>query len=193
MASVWSNIAAKHPWQRPQNPVNTILSEELYNASLCFIVAHEIGHIRLNHKGYSSDIVSNHQMEFDADLHGLEVATRFALVRGSLCDDSWVYKFALFAPLFVMSLLSLFGNTDSETHPSAGRRLENLIRNQDAVLRKVCKDNIHTILDFLDDDIFDVLSRTSRNLLKIATTFADEISFAAAGSGDQLPSSFIRA
>jgi hypothetical protein len=192
ITSVWSSLVTRHPWRRPQNSENTTLSEELYFSSLCFIVAHEIGHMRLGHQGYTADSVSNHQMEFDADLHGLEVATKFALARASLCDDSLVYKLALFAPLFVMSLLSLFCNADSETHPSPGRRLENLIQNQEAVLRGVCKEHIGILLDFLDDDLFDVLSRNSRNLLMISTAYASEAGFPAVGSVNQLPSSFVR-
>lgn len=192
MASTWNNISHQHPWQRPSTVKNMNLSEELYYAALCFVIAHEIGHIRFDHKGYTNNLTSNHQMEFDADSHGLKVATRFALSRSALYDDSWVYKFSLMAPLFVMSLLSLLGCVDSETHPSARRRLDALIDQQETVFRLVCKDHTDAMLEFLDEDLFEVLARNSRNLLRIATTYTEEVKFSLAGRENNLPPSFTR-
>lgn len=192
IASIWDNIPYPVAWSRPSVTENVVLAEELYNSALCFAVAHEIGHIRCGHKGYTDDVASNHRMEFEADAHGLRVATRFALARSVLYDDSWVYKFTLFAPLFFMSLLCLLGNTDSGTHPSASRRLEALIAQQEEVIVTICGSHTSALLGFLDEDFFEVMRRNSKGILDIAASFTEVIELQRATVQNSLPTGFDR-
>jgi hypothetical protein len=192
IVSIWNNVGLQHPRHEPALEENSTLADELYFASLCFIVAHEIGHIRFGHEEYTSDEKANHEMEFEADLHGLEATTRFALVRASLYSDTWVFKFALMAPLFVMSLLCLLGDNDSETHPSAGRRLEALIARQEEVFRAILGGHASAALTFHEANLFEILAVNARNLFKIVVSLMDGVDVAAPGSGTQLPATFVR-
>jgi hypothetical protein len=135
------------------------LAQVLTFSSILFVLGHEIGHLVLKHGSYINDAARNHKEEFDADLVGLKIIIRYALLRGLNFDDSYYTKFMLFAPYLVLAAISTLGDTDSETHPSATRRFKRIEASYQKQIRGLLGKNAYkAFLAEFDNDIMKRLS-----------------------------------
>jgi hypothetical protein len=104
-------------------------------------------------------------MEFDADLFGLEMSIRFSLLKSfELYQDSYFTKYMLFGPLFALAILSLFGDTESDRHPSPSARRDNLLNNFLREIQNILGNRFDDFLKWIDNDLLDIMMNNSINL-----------------------------
>lgn len=107
------------------------LSEFLSFSVMRFILAHEIGHIFHNHKGYTASQDDNHRMEYEADDFAFQCCIWTSVVGGITLDDNYFSLYSLLGPFFGLAIISLLGDEDTNTHPSCQKRLARLLSNFD--------------------------------------------------------------
>lgn len=154
------------------------LAQVLTFSGIVFVIAHEFGHLLHDHKGYSKDRLTNHQMEYDADKIGMEVALKYSIVRGTIAfpDDTFYTKFMLFGPYLVFNILALFGVNDSETHPSILNRLEKLNNGYDSYARDYLGDQKYKLfMESIDSDYFEKMQNISKKLMGRHLLYAAEL------------------
>ena len=166
----------KIPEVRPQTPDGWRLSEELTMAAVCFVVGHEIGHIKHAHAGYSNDVTSNHQQEFEADRYGLHLCIRYTLLYCNRFDDTYFTKMMLFGPFLALAVIALLAPTDSVTHPSAVRRDEFMLDQFSIVLREILRDRADAFASDTDEHLLDVLKGNARGLIQVGKAMAELVS-----------------
>ncbi len=136
--AVW--FSDSHFQNRPQAFPRTEefweLSEFLSYSVMRFILAHEIGHIFHNHKGYTASHDHNHRMEYDADDFAFRCCVWTSVVGGVTLDDNYFSLYSLLGPFFGLAIISLLGNEDSSTHPSCQRRMAHLLSKFDDILEE---------------------------------------------------------
>ena len=153
------------------------LSEIMTLGAVSFVLGHELGHALHNHKGYGSCVEANHEMEYEADSIGLSFAIRSALFRTAILkQDNYYIKFGLFAPLFALGVMSLFGDEASDTHPSPSSRRERLLAQYSSVFTKLFHNNARKIWDDTDSDLQSILDGNSARLFDIFGIFRGIVS-----------------
>lgn len=140
------------------------LSECLTIAAVTFVIGHELGHIINDHDSYNPDKASNHAMEYEADLTGLSICIRHALLKSVHMPDNYYAKFMLFAPLFLLAVMSLLGDDDSETHPSPTSRKNHLLKQYEPELRSFLGQDYDEVVDDIDSDLLSILRRNAEGL-----------------------------
>ena len=140
MLSVWlgNRWVTDLPDIHPTSDDGWGLSESLALSAITFAIGHELGHVLRGHSDYTNDQHSNHEMEFQADEVGFGIALRQSVLKSAAFKgDNYYTQFMLFGPLLAIATLSLFGDTDSPTHPSASRRQERLLQQYIPQLRSL--------------------------------------------------------
>ncbi|GKS12938.1 hypothetical protein YDYSY3_39380 [Paenibacillus chitinolyticus] len=138
------------PKERDQTSIREHIASELFEASMKFLLSHEIGHHFLKHteskgrnlvsKFIPTDVTSNqlHLDEFAADNFGFDLS----IVQGKKENN----KTFLLAPLVVILMLALFDKTPeepSQTHPSLRDRYLNLLSRVTEVNEQIASENQH--------------------------------------------------
>lgn len=169
--SIWygkQNYKTPLPDIYPKTEDSWSLSERLTLSSIAFVLGHEIGHIYYGHNKYSNNKNHNHKMEFEADLVSLRISIRFSLIKSTLIySDTYYTKYMLFGPLFALGIMSLFGDSDSLTHPSPSSRRDNIINNIMNEIRTLVGDEkFDVFLEEMDIDLHDILKRNSDRLFE---------------------------
>ncbi|MCK4622824.1 MAG: hypothetical protein KAT62_11495 [Desulfuromonadales bacterium] len=153
------------------------LDECLVFSAISFVIGHELGHIICGHSHYGSDQDKNHMMEFEADQIGLSIAIRHTLVKTSVVKgDTYHTKFMLFGPLFALTVMSLFGDQSSHTHPSPSDRQTKLLLVFRGELQKILGARLSDFLDDVEDNVFDVLDNNSSRLFELFAIYHELIS-----------------
>lgn len=99
-------------------------SEHLSYGCMQFVLGHELGHVALEHSGYSRiNTKLNHNMEFEADRKGLDVCVGLWAYHAKSKHSEYAENY-LIAPLFAIAVMSLNGDSSSNTHPSPSKRIE---------------------------------------------------------------------
>lgn len=159
--STWNgvyNYEATLPDIYPKTEDSWRISEELTLSAIVFVIGHEIGHIYYNHSPYTKNKIDNHKKEFEADLFGLKISIRFSLLKSSLLyTDTYYTKYMLFGPLFVLAIISLFGDSESQKHPSPSARCGNLLKNYIKLINEILGDKFDKFLKEIDKDLEDIL------------------------------------
>jgi hypothetical protein len=119
--------------QRPQSiPYNGLLTENLFNLMLGFVVAHEIGHLELGHMGNPT---ATKEDEYAADRFAMEAIGEVSRqLTGSWALGFWASQIALFAMEMLDDALWVFdrgtGSHEmqwvSEFYPSEAERRQHL-------------------------------------------------------------------
>lgn len=153
------------------------LDECLVLSAISFVIGHELGHILSGHNRYDADRDKNHAMEFEADQIGLSIAIRHTLVKTAVIKgDTYHTKFMLFGPLFALSVMSLFGDRSSHTHPSPSDRRSKLLMVYQGELQKILGNRLTDFLEDIDHDVFDVLGNNSNRLFELLAIYRELIS-----------------
>jgi hypothetical protein len=114
----------------PKERDSWMLSSVLTHSAMAFILGHEMGHILEGHEGYwPGNSKYNHSMEYAADLWGLRVALRHAVINGSRCPDTYFPKFMLVGPFLALSMIAVIDDVQGTTHPSASSRVARIETN----------------------------------------------------------------
>jgi hypothetical protein len=176
-ASVWLGKISEMPNFEiyPKTTDGWQLSEELTHAAICFVLGHEMGHVHLQHKGYTDDIDANHAMEFSADIYGLNLCIRYMLLHSARYLDNYFTMLMLFGPFLALSVITLIGSEDSNTHPGAVRRSEFLIKNLETELRKVLSNKYELFLEEINPDLINIIERNNNGLLMICKAFSQDM------------------
>jgi hypothetical protein len=170
VARLWVGQPAtgKYPDIYPKTEDSWHLDQCLVLAAITFVIGHELGHVLKDHGAYSLSRKQNHAMELDADRIGLSIVIRQALAKtAALKGDTYHAKFMLFGPLFVLAVLSLIDGRASDTHPSPARRRVELLKAYSAELERFLGARYYQFMDFIDDDLFQVLTRNSDRLFEL--------------------------
>lgn len=171
IADVWygNRPTGKMPDIYPSTMDSWELQDMLTLSAISFVIGHEIGHILHKHSGYSAKQEVNHAMKYEADRAGLSIAIRHSMVKSiALKRDNYSTKFGLFAPLFAIGVIGMFGNKSSLTHPSASQRAEKILSCYADVFKEIFREHSETIWDEIDPNMLDILSNNSAQLLDIA-------------------------
>ncbi|MFF2154445.1 hypothetical protein ACFVVQ_03950 [Paenibacillus chitinolyticus] len=143
------------PKERDLTSIRVHIASELFEASMKFLLSHEIGHHFLKHtesngrnlvsKFIPTDATSNqlHLDEFAADNFGFDLS----IIQGKKESN----KTFLLAPLIVILMLALFDRTPeepSQTHPSLRDRYLNLLSRVSEVNEQVASEHQH-FFDFV--------------------------------------------
>ncbi len=152
------------------------LDQCLVMSAISFIIGHEIGHVLHDHRGYGTDRIKNHKMEYDADRCGLSIMLRHSLVKTlAIKGDTYHTKFMLLGPFLALAVCSLFNNHSSDTHPSPSDRCKNLHTIYRQELSNILGIFLNDFLDDIDHDVFDVLSNNTHTLFHMFGIFRDII------------------
>jgi hypothetical protein len=150
------------------------LSEFMTLSAIAFVLGHEIGHIERNHKAYSSNKDRNHSMEYEADRVGLAVSIRYSLLKVAALElDNYYSKFMLFAPLFALAVMSLFGDTSTITHPSPSSRHDHLLASYEKEMGLILGEHFGPVVADIDEDLFSILETNSHRLFEIFSDFRE--------------------
>ena len=137
------------------------LSECLTFSAMTFVIGHELGHILHNHDAYTADTEQNHAMEYEADKTGLSICLRHSLLKGSYMPDNYYTKFMLFAPFFALAVMSLLGDSDTDTHPSPTSRRDHLLSMYETEARSLLGPKYDAVVQEIDEDLFHVIRKNS--------------------------------
>ncbi len=183
---VWNGLppGTCRPDIHPRTTDSWRLAETMTLSAISFVLGHELGHVLRGHTPYTDDRDANHAMEFEADQIGLSVTIRHSMIKSSsLKQDNYFTKFGLFAPLFAMAVMSLFGDTSSVTHPSATQRKDKLLASYWNVFRTVFTGTAQVFWDDIDESLQNVLEFNASRLFEIAEALRDIIR----DIGDEMP------
>ena len=151
-----------------QEYVSWMLAEMMTFSAISFVIGHELGHILHDHTTYTDDRDANHTMEFKADQLGLSIAIRHSLFKSyALKQDNYFTKFGLFGPLFALAVMSLFGDSSSETHPSLKQRRDKLLASYWSVFSSIFADKSQQVWSGIDESLQDILEYNTENLFQI--------------------------
>ena len=169
-----SKRPARLPDIYPKNKDSWDISECLTFASIAFVLGHELGHVLFKHSAYTADRDRNHAMEYDADRVGLSISIRHSIARNAyLRRDNYYPKFMFTGPLFATAVMSLLGDSPTNTHPSASDRMERLIAAYDEELRAILGKDTDAFVKAVDEDIFTILRNNSRRLFEVFAGYRD--------------------
>lgn len=94
-------------------------SQQLTVACVQFVILHELGHIKAQ-DGLSRNKLENHLMEYAADRFAFDKCMQMCVLGEETPD------LHCFAPLFALSVMSLWDYSESGTHPSTNKRIEKM-------------------------------------------------------------------
>lgn len=169
ISNIWngSPMPDTMPDFHPKKQQSWQISQMLTFCSIIFILGHELGHLIKGHKSYSDNIDSNYNMEFEADKIGLSFVIRYIYFLSSYPGVKPFTGIAFSSPLFVLSIISLFGNKSTETHPSATLRSEKIIDQFSLVLKEEKKKYPDIELNYNEEDLKKYLRDYSNEQLDI--------------------------
>ncbi|MBE0681585.1 MAG: M48 family metalloprotease [Anaerolineales bacterium] len=173
---VWNGLQTITPLPDiyPRTNDSWELSETMTLSAISFVLGHELGHVLHNHTSYTNNRDANHAMEFEADQIGLSIAIRHSMIKSmSLKQDNYFAKFGLFAPLFALSVMSIFGDTPTNTHPSPTQRKEKLLLAYRDIFSDIFDEKDQEIWDWVDENLQRVLEYNSSNLFELMSVMRD--------------------
>lgn len=117
-------------------------SEQLTIACIHFVILHEIGHI-IHQDEPSQSKSMNHAMEFAADKYAFDKS----ILIGAFGDKQ--IDIHCFAPLFSLCVMSLWNNSESNSHPSTKKRIEKMKEHYKNI-KELPKEALDFLFDFAD-------------------------------------------
>lgn len=81
----------------------------------------------------------------------------------------------LFGPFFATAVMSLFGDTSSNTHPSPSSRSEQLIQTYQEAVRLLLKDKFDSVINEIDERLFEILSANNQGLFSVLAKYREII------------------
>ena len=138
----------------PDNTEDWEYSEQLTIACIHFVILHELGHIKAQDE-LSEKKSENHIMEYAADRFAFNKCMQICAVGEKTPDIH------CFAPLFALSVMSMWDYSESSTHPSIYKRIEKMkehYKSLDAFPKEVLDylfdfaDQVVTTMEFMRED-----------------------------------------
>ena len=117
-------------------------SEKLTIACIHFVILHEMGHI-IHQDEPSTSKPMNHAMEFAADKFAFDKS----ILIGAFGDKQ--IDIHCFAPLFSLCVMSLWNNSESNSHPTTYKRIEKMKEHYKNI-EVFPKDALDFLFDFTD-------------------------------------------
>jgi hypothetical protein len=176
---VWYGRPPKPPLPdiHPKTGVSWNLAECLTMSTLSFVMGHELGHLLNKDTAYTNSKADNHRMELKTDVQGLSVGLRYGLVWGAKFaddnDDNYFTKMGLFGPLFALALMTVFGDSESISHPSASQRLAHVENIFDSQLRSIVGEHYRRFVEAVDADLVAVLLQQSARFARAFRYFGE--------------------